>query len=124
VGVEAVAVGVLLGAGGEGLEVHARTEVAACAGEDGNAQLVVVLELLPRVVHHHEHLGREGVLSLRTIHGEGEDVAVAFDKQVCHGATLLTCIRWSPCPQKRSRRRRRSSKTGGSSASTAASRAS
>ena len=103
VGVEPVPVGVLLGPGREGLEVHPRAEVAAGAGEDRHPQVVVVLQLLPGVLHADQHLRRKGVLSLGPVHGEGEDVSVALDKQVSHSATLLTCMRWNPCPQKRSR---------------------
>src|SRR5262249_24208082 len=60
-------------------EVHARARRVAPAGEDGDAQLVVAIELVPGVVETAHHLAVDGVALLGTVQSDDEDVSVLLD---------------------------------------------
>ena len=62
----------------QAVEVGTGREVAAGAGHDGDPQLRVGVEVVPDVGQPHEHLGVEGVLLLRTVEGDLEDVTAAL----------------------------------------------
>ena len=68
-----------------GLEVHAGTEGPAGAGEDGAANFVVAVDLLPRILHADQHRQAQGVLRLRSVHGDDGGGALAFERQVLSG---------------------------------------
>ena len=70
-----------------GLEVSAGAEVSAGSGDDRGADLRVLVDLHPGVVHPHEHLPGQRVAGLRTVERHGRDVAVALedDVGVAHG---------------------------------------
>jgi hypothetical protein len=68
--------------GRHGLQVGPRAEVAAGAGDDRHADLGVLVDLDPGVVHPHEHLAGQRVAGLRAVEGDGGDVAVALEEQV------------------------------------------
>ena len=57
------------------------------AGEDAAAEVVVLGQLDPGVVHAGEHLGAERVLGLGPVHRHHEDVAAALGEQVGLGRT-------------------------------------
>ncbi len=67
---------------GERLQVHARAEVAACAGDDGHPDRGVGVDLDPGVVHPSQHLQAEGVALLGAVQGDHRDRAAALEEQV------------------------------------------
>ncbi len=80
--------GVALVPAGHLLEVGARAEVAAGAGEDQAADVVVRVGLDARVVEAHEHLAVDGVLTLGTVEGDDQRVTVAFGEHSWHRRRL------------------------------------
>jgi len=64
------------------LEVHAGAERPAGAGEDGAADVVVAVDLLPGVLHADQHRQAQRVLRLRTVHRHDGGRAVALERQV------------------------------------------
>jgi len=66
------------------LEVGARAEVAAGAGEDETPDVGVCVGLHAGVVEANEHLAVDGVLSLRSVEGDDERVPVAFGQDCGH----------------------------------------
>jgi hypothetical protein len=60
-------------------DIHARAEGGALAGEDGHAQLVVLVELVPGVIEAAHHLAVDGVALLGTVQGNDEDMSVLLD---------------------------------------------
>jgi hypothetical protein len=81
--------GVVLEVAGEGLEVHPGAEVAARPGDDGDAEVGVLVDLDPGVVHPRHHLHRQGVLALRAVERDDRDVAVALEEEVRFGHGVL-----------------------------------
>src|SRR5690606_31404822 len=70
--------------GGHGLEVGARAERATGAGEDGDADLGIAVDLVPGVAHDRHHLAGERVARLRAVHGHDEDMVALLDQAVGH----------------------------------------
>ncbi len=52
------------------------------SGDQFDPHLGVGVDYIPGIDHANEHLGAEGVLGLRTIHDQGEDVTVAFNQEI------------------------------------------
>ena len=67
------------------LEVHARAEVAAGAGEDADPDLRVLVHPVPGVGHDREHLAGQRVARLRPVHRDDQLVAVLLDETVRAG---------------------------------------
>ncbi len=76
--------GLARGEPGNEREVHARTEDVPHTGEDGNPEVVVLVELVPAIDQAAENLGAGGVLLLGAVEGEGEDVSVLLAQQLGH----------------------------------------
>src|SRR5207248_1500732 len=66
----------------ERLEVHARREVAAGAGDDAYAQVVLGVEAVERLGHAVRDVAVDGVARIRPVDGDHED-AVAILGQDC-----------------------------------------
>ena len=62
-------------------EVRPGREVPARAGEDRHADVVVCVDVGPRVGHAGEHLQVERVFGLGPVHRDGRDVAALFEEQ-------------------------------------------
>jgi hypothetical protein len=64
------------------LQVGARREVAAGAGEDRDPHLGLAVDVVEPVGEPNEHVGAERVAGLRPVHREDHDVPVALDAAV------------------------------------------
>jgi hypothetical protein len=64
----------------QAVEVGAGREVAAGAGHDRGAHVVLGVDHVPGVAQPAQHLGVEGVLLGRAVEGDGDDVAVTLDE--------------------------------------------
>ena len=80
-----------------GLEVHARAEVAAGAGEDADPDLGVGVHPVPGVVHDREHLAGERVARLGPVHRDDELVAVLLDEAVRASAVSASSLVTGRC---------------------------
>ena len=68
--------------GGRRLEVHARAEVAAGAGQDAGADLRIVVDAVPRLDHDREHLGGKRVARLRPVQRQDQGVSALLNEGV------------------------------------------
>ena len=76
------------------LEVGARAEGAARAGQDGHPDLRIVVDAVPRLGHDRHHLAGEGVARLGPVHGDDQDRTALLDEAVrsgCRNAGNFRC---------------------------------
>ena len=67
--------------GGEGLQVHARTEVATCAGDDRHREVVAVVEFVDRVGQTLADRQVHRVARFRPIDGDDENAPLALSSE-------------------------------------------
>ena len=68
--------------GRRGLEVHARAEVPARAGQDAGPDVGIVVNPVPRLDHDREHLGGKRVASLRAVQRQDQSVSALLNEGV------------------------------------------
>jgi hypothetical protein len=73
----------------EALQVHARAEGAARAGQDGHAQVVAAFQLVDGGGQRGRGLEVHGIFRLGPVHGDQQRIAVGFQLQrVAHAVSL------------------------------------
>src|SRR5262249_5712369 len=68
-------------------EIRARREGVAGAGENRDPQLVVIVELAPRLRQPHDHLRRQRVLLGWPVEGDERDAVSLLEQEIAHGAS-------------------------------------
>ena len=76
------------------LEVHARAEVAAGAGQDAGADLGIVVDAVPGLDHDREHLGGKRVARLGPVQRQDQGVSALLNEGV--GALFWTSLTGGP----------------------------